>query len=125
MACICIRLLGASSNCGGSTAAALAEVEEDVGAAVGVHGRDVDATVGGVPDALLALWVAPDRREVQALALRRVRHVAETTLVAAWPRARSGGVHGGDCRPSSFLLRPFAEWQSCKDDDDNSQCDDE
>jgi hypothetical protein len=107
MACICIRLLGASSNCGGS-AAALAEVEEDVGAAVGVHGRDVDATVGGVPDALLALWVAPDRREVQALALRRVRQVAETALVAAWPRARSGGgVHGGDCLPSSsFLLRP-------------------
>lgn len=124
MACICTRLLGAS-NCGGpgSAAAALAEVEEDVGAAVGVHGRDVDATVGGVPDAPLALWVAPDRREVQALALRRVRQVAEAALVAARPRARSGGVHGGDCLPSSFLLRPFAEWQSCRDDDDNSQCD--
>lgn len=49
-------------------AAALAEVPDDIRAAVEVDGPDLDAVVGGVPDALLARWVAPGKGDVQALA---------------------------------------------------------
>jgi len=69
-------------------AAALAEVCEHVRAAVGADGAGA-IVVGGerVPDALLALRVAPMRRNVIAPALRRDHPVANTAVVAARPRA--------------------------------------
>ena len=69
-------------------AAALAEVCEHVRAAVGADGAG--AIVVGrerVPDALLALRVAPVRRNVIAPTLRRERPVANAAVVAARPRA--------------------------------------
>ena len=70
-------------------AAALAEVCENVRAAVGDDGAG--AAAGRNPctelDALLALRVAPAHRDVIALALRRELPVANTAVVAARPRA--------------------------------------
>ena len=70
-------------------AAELAEVCEHVRAAVGADGAAGAIVVGGerVPDALLALRVAPMRRNVIAPALRRHHPVANTAVVAARPRA--------------------------------------
>jgi hypothetical protein len=71
----------------GRRAAALAEVGEDVGAPVDrqlVVGATATAA-GGVLDAVPARRVATLVRDVQALALRRVRPVAEAALVAARP----------------------------------------
>ena len=70
-------------------AATLAEVCENVRAAVGDDGAG--AAAGRNPctelDALLALRVAPAHRDVIALALRRELLVANTAVVAARPRA--------------------------------------
>ena len=65
-------------------AAELAEVCEHVRAAVGADG-DGAIVVGGerVPDALLAVRVAPVLRNVIAPALRRERPVANAAVVAA------------------------------------------
>jgi len=68
-------------------AAALAEVCKNVGAGVGDDGAGAAAGRNGelVLDALLALRVAPARRDVVALALRRELLVANTAVVAARP----------------------------------------
>lgn len=69
-------------------AAALTEVCDHVRAVVGADGAGSIVVAGGgerVGDALVALGVAPVRRNVIAPALRRDHPVANTAVVAARP----------------------------------------